>query len=176
MVIYVDIHGVLANLAGAVVDNYNRQHGTHWTQDDVKNWDWSPVIHPSQNWLDYTHTEGFWRNLPLYPWAKDLVTKVKATGHLVAFLSDLPTNTENDHRIWLDKHFGNGTNKHLIVTKRKDLVARQGSILIDDSPSQIDATRRAGCKVLPLKQPWNTEVSSRYSIEEIFKELEKLNG
>jgi hypothetical protein len=48
--------------------------------------------------------------------------------------------------------------------------------LIDDSPSQIDATRRAGCKVLPLKQPWNTEVSSRYSIEEIFKELEKLNG
>ena len=175
MVIHVDIHGVLANLAGAIVAEYNKRHGTSWTHDDVKNWDWSPVILPDQNWQSYTSSQNFWQNLPLYPWAKKLVNAVKASGYTCAFLSDLPKGTENDHRIWLDKHFGSDASEHLIITSRKDLVAsHKGSITIDDSPNHIQAIRAARGFVYALAQPWNTHIIHRYTPEEIIAAIRSL--
>lgn len=171
MVAYIDIHGVLANVAQAVVTNYNNRHETNWAHDDVKNWDWSPVIPNNESWLEYTRTQNFWATLPLYPWAKDLVSYVNRSSYTCAFLSDLPNGTETEHRIWLDKHFGSKASEHLIITKRKELVANhKDCVVFEDGPFQIKAIRSAGGRVYALAQPWNeAEIVGRYSPEEILE-------
>jgi 5'(3')-deoxyribonucleotidase len=176
MIVYVDIHGVLANLADAIVYEYNLQHGTKWTHSDIKNWDWSPVIQPHQNWLDYTKKPFFWDNLPLYPWAKDLINTIKSAGHICAFLSDVPYGVENEHRIWLDKHFGSDASKHLIIAKRKDLVVcHKGCVAIEDGPENINAIRALGGKVYPLAQPWNANIKGCYTPTEIISKIGVVN-
>lgn len=74
----------------------------------------------------------FWREIPILPWAHRLVDAVGSLGFTTAVLSDpMDHNGAYNGKLdWLKDHFGDKL--ALVATSHKYLVARRGSLLVDD--------------------------------------------
>lgn len=158
--IYIDVDGVLADFVSALLNNYNRKHGTSHTPDDALDWRLTNIFKEGQHWWEYTETPKFWSSLDVYPWAHELVRQVRATGRPYAFLTALTDSAASSRRSWLDKHFTEDPedlpSKRMIIAYRKELVVAPGDLLIDDCPKNVTAILNTpGATVFPLAQPWN---------------------
>ena len=178
MIIYLDVDEVLADFTGAFVTLYNRRNGTNWTTDQITGWNFIPILQGNEKWWDYTETEkGFWRNLPLLPWAHEMVKLASESGYLWCFCTSLAIcqpDILDDRRNWLHEHFREfdpKVSQRLIVAKRKELVVHEGDALIDDSVTNYDAVRAVGGTVFLLSQPWNEGHDSRWTPQQIIKWL-----
>jgi 5'(3')-deoxyribonucleotidase len=171
--IFVDVDGVLADFMGQLLHNYNQKYGTNYKHADIKDWNFGGIFHSGRKWQDHINHD-FWVNLPLLPWAHQLVETIRATKKPYAFLTSLPNGTGTsveDRRMWLDKHFmidpKDPPSKRMIVACRKDLVINKSDIMVDDSPDNVAAGRSVGATVLPMAQPWNPDIVGRMTPEEI---------
>jgi len=181
-IIYVDVDGVLANWVQGLLSRINEAHGTSYVHDDWNSWDAS-IVPKGKKWWDYTSDREFWQHLPLYPWARELFMHAKVTGMPMAFLSSLPVKTPDvleARREWLDEHMQGlwkwKPSEHLISANKKELVVHAGDLLIDDSPTNVNAVRNiVGAEVWCLAQPWNRGITQdRLSPNVILHRLEHL--
>lgn len=174
--VYLDVDETLADFIGRFLRNYNAEHGTQHTKEDVVDWEFSTILQPGQTWRDYIDPD-FWTDLDPLPWAHDLVAAVRDLNVPYAFLTYLPIGSALEgRRIWLDKHFTVDPNdppsKRLIVTGKKDLVVYgQNRLLIDDAPHNVLDVRKTGATAFCLAQPWNVSVPDRMTPESILERL-----
>lgn len=182
-IIYLDVDGVLAQFAEAVVDKYNEVNGTGFTANDVTGWNFQPIIQEPDKWYNYARDLEMWKNLLPYPWAEPLVKAVIDTGYPWAFLTSLPIKPKGvlqARRDWVDREFGHleqNISRRIVVAKRKELVVHEGDFLIDDTLDNCKAVRKAGGRTLLLMQPWNRDAEgklTRCSVEHVFQVLEGL--
>ena len=181
MIIYFDIDDVLADLKRGFVELYNRVNGTSCMPEDITGWNFAGVMSHWEHWWDYTERDpGFWRFLPLTPWAKGMVERAANSDHPWCFCSSLPIRHPgilDDRRMWVQRNFGYidpEVSKRLIVAKRKEFVVHKGDVLIDDSVTNYNAVQAVGGTVLLLSQPWNKGHDARMSPEQIMEWLRDL--
>ena len=178
MVIYGDVDDVLADFSGAFLDRLNAARGTRFRREDHTDYGFPGMLEPGKQWYDYVPDVTFWASLPLHPWAQELMAAVRGTGYPYAFLSSVFFGAAFDGRkMWLDHHFsadGAPGSKRLILAVRKSLVAREGDVLIDDAPHQIEATRQVGATVFALAMPWNGGVPGQLSPERVIQKVRDL--
>jgi 5'(3')-deoxyribonucleotidase len=181
--IYIDVDGVLADFMAALLSNYNENHGTTFTPEDLYDWGCSNVFQSGQKWWEYTYTPKFWSTLDVYPWAAELIATIRATGKPYAFLTALSEvhrageSPITARKKWLDKNFcideSDRPSSRLIIAPRKELVVAPGDILIDDCLKNIIAVQGAGGVALTLAQPWNRDAPDRKTPEEILTFIRK---
>jgi len=106
----------------------------------------------------------FWRKLEPYRWFDNLYTKLCEQGEV--YFTTAPSRSPFSalgKLQWLQDRFGRKFNQYFIGI-HKQLFARLGSILIDDSDENVKAFQKAGGTAILFPQPWNSrhdETSNR---------------
>ena len=101
----------------------------------------------------------FWAGLPEFAWSKSLVALVREFAPMTILTSPSlsPSCFEGKVR-WLYENFPKVDGKRFsdfLIGRPKELLAKPGRILIDDSEANINAFRAAGGEAILFPQPWN---------------------
>lgn len=147
--IFISLDGVLADFAGGAAWLFERP-------------DWVPVernfyteLAPSEEafWDRIQHTPNFWENLQQYPWADNLLCTARKRCRRITIAStpNSPTCAAGKLR-WLRKH---APTLSYVLTPNKQLLAREGRVLIDDSEDECQQWTEAGGQAILFPTPWN---------------------
>ncbi len=148
-VIYLDMDGVCVDWTTAVFQLLGRAMPAHPTK----------VPYDFEGMFGLTRTQmweridaqgaDWWERLPpfehFYVLLHDLRRLAYGLGGEVVFLT-APCRTgqsSSPKARWLDRHAGVG-NDGYVITRRKELLARPGAVLVDDMPANVEAFRAAG--------------------------------
>ena len=100
----------------------------------------------------------FWSELDIYSWGKKIVNKIIDSGVEWYFCSKPYDSIDcySGKYAWLDKTFPGLTRNQIIFIQHKDLLAKEGALLIDDSNNNIVDFASAGGDTLLFPRPWNS--------------------
>lgn len=154
MLIFLDVDGVLANFnAGAI-----EATGLPMTEEDITEWDYyQPFMTSTEFWKRISDRLYFWEDLPVYPWAHQLVSMLREFGDVVfSTAPGFDQDSASGKLYWLRRHgFLGAREENYMLGYHKHLMARPDRILVDDNPKQIKEFGRAGGGVVMFPQPWN---------------------
>lgn len=154
--IYLDMDGVIANFNQALLDV---MPDCKMTCDQLDQWDvWKCLGLPSNQALwDILNPHGsqWWSRLKKYPWTDSLITGLKEIGPVCILTNpSWSSDAAKGKMEWLQRYFGYEFEDY-IFTKHKHLLAKQGDILIDDSPGNCQKFKVAGGMSILFPQTWN---------------------
>ena len=155
-VFLLDVDGVLANFIQGIIDS----HGWVMNHDQYDSWNYhrSIAISDEEFW-ECTYAENWWYYLNAYPWAQEIVGKLEAIGRVVFCTSpNHDASCPSQKVMWLRKHgFLGPQATNFQIGPEKELNARSGAILIDDSDANVKKYRDAGGQAFLFAQPWNAK-------------------
>ena len=154
--IYCDLDGVLANF----VDGAIEAAGLPIVHNDVNQWDFFKPFMTAEDFWGRIHAQScFWEDLPVYPWAHELVRALWDFGEVV-FCTDptLDDESATGKVKWLKRHgFVEPNGKNYVLMAEKWRLAADHSYLVDDSHKNCADFARAGNGTLNVfPQRWNT--------------------
>ena len=153
-VILLDMDGVLANFVQGLIDTMKLDT----THDQWSSWSHHKTIGISDDemWAS-TKFPAWWENLDPYPWASRLVSCLRGVGDVIFCTSpSLCDSCPSQKVAWLRSHELMHERKNdYQIGPRKELNAKSGAILIDDSDDNIRKYRDAGGTAILFPQPWN---------------------
>lgn len=154
--IYCDLDGVIANFVEGAIE----ATGLPIVHDDVNQWDFFKPHMTAEDFWSRIHAQScFWEDLPVYPWAHELVEALRGFGEVV-YCSDPSHDDEaaTGKIKWLKRHgFVEPHGKNYILMAQKWRLAANHSYLVDDSHKNCTDFALAGngtFNVFP--QRWNT--------------------
>lgn len=154
--ILLDSDGVLANFVDGALEAHGRSSDGH---DSIIQWDIADLwgITDEEFWKPLRGRD-FWYNLKPYPWAKEMVTKIKERGLEMTIATSPSSDTEctGAKLEWLHDNLGIKM-KDVMVGSKKWLMAK-GNMLIDDSNANCDKFINNGGSALVFPQPWNNGI------------------
>jgi 5'(3')-deoxyribonucleotidase len=155
-VVFLDMDGVVQDFVGAALD----AHGSDLTPDDITRYNMAEIMGLSDEefWvpIDAAGSE-FWRTLPEYPWFRPLLANLKRAAKKVVFCTATSGHVHEatGKRQWLTDRYGRHDHDWIMIRHKHYLAGTPRSVLIDDSPYNVEAFRQAGgCAVL-FPQSWN---------------------
>lgn len=140
--IYLDLDGVLADF----IAGYKKYYGNQ----DIAKVDMKELIAQKKTFADYS----LYRDLPLFPEAKNLVKYVESLGVDVQILTSVgkysPKDNAVDKVLWIKKHFPKYAKKFNYVTASADKAkfAASDTVLIDDRSKSTKPFAAAGGNVV----------------------------
>jgi hypothetical protein len=160
---FVDMDGVLSDLVRGVLESHDRldlyppeEYLTERLLGVSRDALWAPVVEAEDR---------FWRELPLYPWAHQLLEFVGKIAREVSILTK-PLVLEGcgydfeetgycvqGKLQFLRRHFGDAHS--VIFTDKKNVASKPGVLLVDDDPSYEAAFLAAGGHQFIWPQPYN---------------------
>lgn len=130
--IYCDLDGVIANFVEGAIEAADLP----LTHDDVKEWDFfKPYMSPEEFWGRVHAQSCFWEDLPVYPWAHELVEALRSFGDVV-YCSDptLDDESATGKIKWLKRYgFVRPGGRNFVLAAEKWMLSREGTFLVDDS-------------------------------------------
>jgi len=152
--ILLDVDGVICDFVSGIIKSLGPpiEHPEYYTWDHHK----EHGITDEEFWAATT-TPNWWLNLDPYPWAGDLL-KMLREEHTVIFCTSpsLATDCPSQKVGWLRKHgFMSQWRNDYQIGPKKELNAKSGAILIDDSDSNVEKYISAGGFSVTFPQPWN---------------------
>jgi len=149
-----DMDGVLVDFCGAAYELHGRARGPNepgefnffrqWGMTDAEFW--APIDAAGSEW---------WADLPLLPWAEELVDLLQARGSiLIATAASAHFQSAAGKVVALQRLFGKRFRDYCI-TPRKWLLSQPGRILIDDNDDNHFRFLAGGGDSCLLPQPWN---------------------
>lgn len=165
--------GVLVDFVSAAVRLHG--HAPRLTDWPIGVWDVHTVlgITITEFWGKIeTHGAAFWSELEPYPWSVELFERLREIAPVtIASSPNRDPHCLAGKVLWLQKRFGRKF-RDFLIGPPKHLLARPGSVLIDDSPGMIREFREAGGHGILFPQPWNENHPHRQSpLEFVLGEL-----
>ncbi len=131
-------------------------------------------------WNAMNHqAERFWRQIPEYPWFRELYDGLRALAPVVFLSSAGPCPGALSGKLhWLQDRFGPEFHDY-VFTSQKPYLAQQGTVLVDDYEVYITAFQRAGGQAVLFPQMWgpNAHITNRvpYTVQEVQQCLNRLS-
>lgn len=137
--IYCDLDGVIANFVEGAIEAADLP----LTHDDVKEWDFFKPYMSSEEFWSRVHAQScFWEDLPVYPWAHELVEALRSFGDVV-YCSDptLDDESATGKIKWLKRHgfVKPGERNYVLTAEKWRLSSSHECFLLDDSPKNCTA-------------------------------------
>lgn len=178
--IFLDMDGVLCDFISAALEAHGRiELLQSWPAGE---WEIAKVLGctTGEFWRSVDHQgEHFWSGLQPYGWARELAHLAARYGEtLIASTPSESHHSAAGKVLWLERHFpGWFPASKRTFTARKDLIARPGRLLVDDSDRNVSAWIAAGGEAVLFPQPWNSlgehfrtdEARFRYVREQIYR-------
>lgn len=158
MIFLLDVDGVVCNF----VDGLITSHGWPITHDEytTRNYHKTFGITDGEMWAP-TNNGKWWTELQEYSWAKRLVSELRHRGEIIFCTSPSLDATCPSQKVqWLRDHGLMHQRKNdYQIGPRKELFAKSGAILIDDSDSNVKKFVEHGGTAILFPQPWNANAS-----------------
>lgn len=167
-----DMDGVLANWCKHVCDTFGHDY-----DDTIKNWNGGYEvadqfkISEAELWSRIDKISDWWETIPPYEWLPELL---KIAKHYPSYICSAPSRSPNcvSGKVkWLKQH--TKFDRNIVLTPHKWLLAKENTILIDDSDKKIDDFKAAGGNTILFPQPWNSggyhPEPAKYVIEQILR-------
>lgn len=165
MLFLLDMDGVVCNF----IDGLIKSHGWPIKHDDYASWDFHRTfgVTDEEMW-ESTNDGKWWLGLEEYPWAKVLVTELRRRGEVVFCTSpSLDSSCPSQKVQWLRNHaLMHPRRNDYQIGGRKELNAKSGAILIDDSEDKVAKYIEHGGEAILFPQPWNSNrdlISRRFN-------------
>ena len=114
--------------------------------------------HTMESLLAGCSTVSFWENLRWDPLGGEILEIIESYGDEI-YLTSYPMKdpcTWLGKLRWIDKHIPQYNNKVILMTAHKQLLAKPGTILVDDRDDNVDKFCAAGGSGYLVPQPWNS--------------------
>lgn len=156
--ILLDMDGVLVDFFTAALRVHGMEHlADNWPAGE---WDMAKVMGISEGvfWrkIDDSAANGsFWFRMEKYKWADELIELCEQSGRVI--LASTPSQDPEcaKQKIqWMYSNRGTGFRWYMLGP-HKDLLARPGSVLIDDNDGNVSKFKAAGGEAILFPQPWN---------------------
>lgn len=154
--------GVLADFFTTAIERLNAHTGENITVPDYaeakSGWDLHKAYGMGSNrmWAILDAPGDFWQSLKPFPWAHFLVSFANCFGDVYIATSPRPDPLCYYQKTkWLQDHLGIDLSK-VIPTNHKHLMSRKDTILIDDSPKNIDRFNEGEGIGILVPSNWNT--------------------
>lgn len=151
-----DMDDVLVDFVGGACAAHGVTEGAALAHWELGRWNVIPpvskalglpeVMTDGQFWATLDATPGFWRNLQPLPWLYELLCWA-ANDFDEWYVVTAPARHRDcvpDKVAWLAERLGVSYTDRVIPTRHKHLLARPGTILVDDRPDTVDAFNKAG--------------------------------
>lgn len=164
MIILLDVDGVICNF----IDGIIKLHNWPINHDDVSCWDYHKTFNVSDRDMWKPTEDGkWWTTLDEYEWAQELVSKLRSYDEVIFCTSpNLDSSCPSQKVKWLrDKGFMPHYKNEYQIGKRKELNAKSGAILIDDSDKNVERYRGHGGIAILFPQPWNK--NKNYTVDRV---------
>lgn len=154
-IVWLDMDGVLADFLEGAKRHTGRSHLAHAEFEDYNVF---PKLGTTCDEFFAGVGEDFWATLPPCPEFGRVVEMARHRGKEVGIASMPPPLRAAEcimgKRRWLAQHLP--WVKHIRFTHEKHLLAKAGTLLIDDLPGNIETFRAHGGTGWLLARPWNT--------------------
>jgi 5'(3')-deoxyribonucleotidase len=153
--IFLDLDGVIIDYCGAVIKHFD----LGITEADLTEYGTVERVYmektgDSRGKFWQGQGEDFWLNLPMLPWAKDMLELLKPYKPVILTAPTL--NNAGWRQRWIMKYMPDYfQDKRYLIGPAKWSVAHPGAMLIDDKPKNIDEFNQAGGLGFTFPQPWN---------------------
>jgi 5'(3')-deoxyribonucleotidase len=118
--------------------------------------------------------EAFWVNLQEYAWYSELLGSLQNFGEVLFLTSGSYAPRSLSGKLqWLQIRFGKDFRGY-VMTARKHLLAKPGTILIDDYEANVLAFQKHGGKAVLFPQVWNREHGVTDSLGFTLESVERL--
>ena len=164
MIILLDVDGVVCNFVGGLIAS----HGWPIKHEEYTSWNHHRTLGMSDEEMWRPTNDGkWWTNLQEYDWAKRLVSELRQVGEVIFCTSpSLDATCPSQKVAWLRATGLMDSSKNdYQIGSRKELNAKSGAILIDDSDSNVFKYREHGGAAVLFPQPWNR--SKTYSGDKV---------
>ncbi len=153
-VILLDMDGVICNFIEGLIET----HRWPISHDSYSSWNHHRTFGLSDEDMWAPTNDGkWWTQLNEYPWAKRLLQELMKLGEVVFCTSPNRDATCPSQKVeWLrSKGFMWERGINYQIGKQKELNAKSGAILIDDSDDNVKKYRDHGGKAILFPMPWN---------------------
>lgn len=161
--ILLDQDGVLAKFTSAVIKQVNFVTGQNVTIERAiteSKWDLEKLWGMSQKdwWGAIDKNKNFWLEIEPFPWAYDLYHNLQNyCDELVIMTAPSQNPICLAHKlIWLRKYL-DVPSRNVMMGKKKYLLARSDTLLIDDSPQNCREFVKNGGNAVCIPSDWNTK-------------------
>lgn len=166
---------VLCDLRTPWIERYNRDYNDNKTPDDLTEWNMISFVKPECGGkiFKYLNEPGFFFNLKPIEGAIDTVNYlIELLGKDKIYIcTTSPIGGFDDKQRWIEKYLPKLRN-NIVFLKNKGLIARNGSMLIDDAPHNLIACKEAGgipvCMDMPHNRNLDKEIMRVKDWSEIF--------
>ena len=156
MRIAVDLDGVVVDFVAGWRAEYDRAFGK-WIPDAcLSNWDsivTATHFESETVFFDWLRSlPGFWSKLAVLPGATAALETLAQRGHDLAFVTQRPSEAEQETTAWLKRRFGDPFPVRFVQTKW----SLGYDLYVDDSPYELlMLSRQASAIAIRFVQPWN---------------------
>ncbi|MCK9570134.1 adenylyltransferase/cytidyltransferase family protein [Candidatus Pacearchaeota archaeon] len=173
----VDLDGVLVDFVGAMAKALN----VPYRPDQIRGEYDVGKIFGLKTDLFSLFGPDFWEACD---WMRDgqaiLQTVIRAVGEDHVWICSSPTHESSSPMgklRWIEKHLDDRWARRYIFTPHKDLLAKPGTILVDDSDAVIDAFRKVGGQAVRVARPWNCEWPiAGQALDYLAEDLKRVNS
>lgn len=146
--------GVICNFIQGIIDT----HKFDIEHDEYVKWNYHRDLGLSdEEFWKPTDRENWWLELPPYRWADTLISELSVDYSIIFCTSpSLGFHCPSEKVQWLrDYGFMRYGKANYQIGPKKELNAKSGAILIDDSDENVLKYREAGGNAILFPQPWN---------------------
>ncbi len=168
-VVLLDMDDTVCDLTGSWTQILNERFGTKIKRNDLTDWNLKisidrrfPGVIPEEEIWRPLREPGLFANLPFIKGARAGLTKMKELGWRVVIVTSLPSVEHcpglvvQEKYDWIEMNIGDLIRpRDVVLTHEKYLV--NGNILIDDSPTHINAFPNG---VVIMDAPWNQDIQA----------------
>jgi 5'(3')-deoxyribonucleotidase len=170
-----DMDGVTADFVTATIQRHQRTE----THDQIRRYDyWKDWGISTEQFWSKANGRTFWsQEIRPYHWAYELTDCLSQFNFTICSRPSHDIECVPGKIEWMERHFPSISHDQLMFGCRKELLAADDTILIDDDPNNIDKFRRRGGRAILFPQPWNNAMgnweSVIYQVRSISKEMER---
>jgi uncharacterized HAD superfamily protein len=169
MKIAIDIDDVLAEFQISFLNHLNEASGHSLTTDDIVSYHYTDFLditwdEVKAHIFDFYETEEF-HNLDPVKHSKESISELSRDNFLY-IITSRPKSIQKTTEDWLDMHYGDSFTEIILTdrvngskVKKPDICEDLGiSMIVEDSPEEVDEFVNKGVKVHLLDKPWNRSV------------------
>jgi len=173
--IFIDMDGVITDFLGGAASFFGYDNGNihdHWP-----NGEWGTAKHikkffgvSERGFWEALRGKGFWRSLLLMPDAKEFLKFIKPYKPVI--LTSPALESADGKMLWIKDNLPSyWKDRRVILTTKKELVAGEGRILIDDHDENIKKWENAGGIGILYPRKWNKNWFIDNSLEVVKNEF-----
>lgn len=158
LTLLIDQDDVLADLQGYVLNEYNKLNGTHFTCDDILDWNIGQVV-GDDSIYQIMFNPDIYAELPVIKDCKEVLRNLIESGlfNIYIVTAAHPAACYNKYK-WVKTHLPFFNYDNIIFTSKKYQV--KGDILLDDAPHNLAEMQEKGvAKPVCLDKPYNKQVN-----------------